>query len=366
MDKRKKELIRCTVLLIVSLACGAALALAPETAAAGAGTGLQICLSVLAPSLFPFLVLSVFAVRCGAAALLGRLLERPIRFLFRLPGSCAAVLLMGLIGGYPVGARGAAALLRSGQITEREAERLCLFCVNAGPAFVLSAVGAGFLHSRRAGAILLLSGLLGSLALGLLLRGRGPLPKAERREAARETAGEAIVSSAADACRSLVSLCCFVVLFSTVLAFVRPLLPPGPALPVISALLEVTGGCRDLALAGAPLWAMAAALGWGGLSVHLQIRSMPGTPRLSALRFALARALHGALAALFAFLLNLWFPLEGTAQPVFSPLDQPQGALGGSPAASAALLAACAAFLLSCSVPRLLPPRQGRAQKLGK
>ena len=42
MDKRKKELIRCTVLLIVSLACGAALALAPETAAAGAGTGLQI------------------------------------------------------------------------------------------------------------------------------------------------------------------------------------------------------------------------------------------------------------------------------------------------------------------------------------
>ena len=128
----------------------------------------------------------------------------------------------------------------------------------------------------------------------------------------------------------------------------------------------MTGGCRDLALAGAPLWAMAAALGWGGLSVHLQIRSMPGTPRLSALRFALARALHGALAALFAFLLNLWVPLEGTAQPVFSPLDQPQGALGGSPAASAALLAACAAFLLSCSVPRLLPPRQGHAQKLGK
>ena len=204
--KRKKELLRCLALLVLSLTAGLGLSLYPETASQGAAAGLDVCLSVLVPSLFPFLVLSVFLVRSGASSLLGRILEKPTRLLFRLPGCCAPVILMGMIGGYPVGARGAASLLRTGDVTEEEARRLTLFCVNAGPAFVLSAVGARFLHSARAGGILLASSLTASLLLGLLLRGRGSvrLPRRTASQAARTGAGEALVASVSDACRSLV------------------------------------------------------------------------------------------------------------------------------------------------------------------
>ena len=79
--KKKTELLRCTILLLISLGAGLALSLFPDTAARGAARGLNVCLSVLVPSLFPFLVLSVFLVRSGAAALLGKLLEGPMRFL---------------------------------------------------------------------------------------------------------------------------------------------------------------------------------------------------------------------------------------------------------------------------------------------
>lgn len=345
--KRKKELLRCLALLALSLTAGLGLSLYPETASQGAAAGLDVCLSVLVPSLFPFLVLSVFLVRSGASSLLGRILEKPTRLLFRLPGCCAPVILMGMIGGYPVGARGTASLLRTGDVTEEEAGRLTLFCVNAGPAFVLSAVGARFLHSARAGGILLASSLTASLLLGLLLRGRGPvrLPRRTASQTARTGAGEALVASVSDACRSLVVMCCFVVLFSVVLAFLSLLLPPGMLVSCLSAVLEVTGGCRDLSAAGAPPWTLAAALGWGGLCVQLQILSLPGTPRLPLWKFSLARLAHAALAALVSLPLCTLLPPDVAAQPVFSnTTSQASPALAASPAAAAALLLSCAVF----------------------
>ena len=348
---RKKELLRSAALLLLSLSCGAALSLAPETAARGAAAGLDVCLGVLVPSLFPFLVLSVFLVRSGGAALLGRVFDRPFRLLFRLPGCCAPVVLMGLAGGYPVGARGAASLLREGSVSEGEARRLTAFCVNAGPAFVLSAVGAGMLRSVQAGAVLLVSGLAASLLLGLLLRGRGGARRTERRRPVRppEKAGQALTASVSDACRSLVSMCCFVVLFSVVYAYFAPLLPPGKARAALAAVLEVTNGCRELTASGAPLWAFAAALGFGSLSVQLQILSLPGVPRVSFPRFLLARLAHAATAALLTALLTPLLPVPAeSAEPVLSnEIGQPSAALAGSPAAAAALLFACTVFLLS-------------------
>ncbi len=347
--KRKRELLRSLALLVCSLGAGLLLSLFPDTAAAGAAAGLDVCLSVLVPSLFPFLVLSVFLVRSGASSLLGRVLEKPARLLFRLPGCCAPAVLMGLIGGYPVGARGAAALLRQGEISQEEARRMTLFCVNAGPAFVLSAVGARFLHSARAGALLLASSLTAGLLLGVLLRGRRAASPRRGRQTpppCTATAGQALVDSVSDACRSLVAMCCFVVLFSTALAYLARLFPPGLPLAALSALLEVTGGCRDLAAAGAPPWALAAALGWGGLCVQLQILALPGTPRLPLWQLALARLAHAALAALIALPLCALFPPEIAAQPVFSNMaEETSPVLSASPAAAAALLLSCAVFL---------------------
>ena len=124
---RKKELLRSAALLLLSLSCGAALSLAPETAARGAAAGLDVCLGVLVPSLFPFLVLSVFLVRSGGAALLGRVFDRPFRLLFRLPGCCAPGVLVGLAGGYPAGARGAASPLCGGG-EDRDDDGGCAEC----------------------------------------------------------------------------------------------------------------------------------------------------------------------------------------------------------------------------------------------
>ena len=85
-----------TVLCIVA-ACG--ILLLPQSAAAGAQTGLSFCAQVLIPSLFPFMVLSSFVVKSGLSSFLSKPLKPITQHLFHLPGCTGATIVMALVGG---------------------------------------------------------------------------------------------------------------------------------------------------------------------------------------------------------------------------------------------------------------------------
>ena len=81
----KKHFARLLLPLGV-LCAAAALLFYPTQAAAGAKRGFGYCVDILIPSLFPFMALSVFVVKSGLAASMGRLTAGPCRILFGLPG----------------------------------------------------------------------------------------------------------------------------------------------------------------------------------------------------------------------------------------------------------------------------------------
>ena len=91
----KKHFARLLLPLGV-LCAAAALLFYPTQAAAGAKRGIGYCVDILIPSLFPFMALSVFVVKSGLAASMGRLTAGPCRILFGLPGSAAAAIVMSL------------------------------------------------------------------------------------------------------------------------------------------------------------------------------------------------------------------------------------------------------------------------------
>ena len=74
--------------------------------------------------------------------------------LFRVNGSCSAAFALGIIGGYPVGAKTAISLYEKQYCTKAEAERMLSFCNNSGPAFILGVVGAGVFSSGTIGMML--------------------------------------------------------------------------------------------------------------------------------------------------------------------------------------------------------------------
>lgn len=319
------------------------LILAPREMADGVREGLALCGSVVIPSLFPFFVLCTFLVRTGLGADLGRLLSPLTEKAFRLPGNAAGAILLGLCGGYPVGARMTAQLYAREELTQAQAERMCLFCVAAGPVFVTGTVGAGMLRSAAAGRLLWAAVTLSCLTLGVLLRFTDDAPARVLETTRREDVCESLCAAVADGGRGMLSMCAWVILFSGICrACAR--LPAGAGLAA-GCLLEVTGGCRLAAAEGLPLPLIAGILGFGGLSVQCQLLPYVTACGVKPSRFWAFRLLGGGLAAVYAMALLRLFPQAAPAALLRQ--GQTLRLSGASVPASVSLLCTAAVFILN-------------------
>lgn len=135
------------------LLVGAELLTHSAQTAEGIREGLVCCATLVIPSLLPFLVFSGMLATTRLGDWVSRPLKPICRWIFHLPPEAGSALLMSMTGGYPVGARTIAQLLEQGRIQPRTARRMLCFCINAGPAFVVSTVGAA-LYSLGAGRVL--------------------------------------------------------------------------------------------------------------------------------------------------------------------------------------------------------------------
>ena len=318
------------------------LVFAPREMADGVRDGLTLCGTVVIPSLFPFFVLCTFVTRTGLSADLGRLLAPVTEKAFRLPGAAAGAILLGLCGGYPLGARMTSQLLERREVTQPQAERMCLFLVTAGPVFVTGTVGAGMLHSAAAGRLLLAAVTLGCLTLGLLLRFTDDAPTPVREIPRRDGVAESLCAAVADGGKGMLSMCAWVILFSGVCRACARL--PAGAGTAAGYLLEVTGGCRLAIENGLPLPLIAGILGFGGLSVQCQILPYVTACGVKPSRFWAFRVLSGGLAAVYAAALLRIFP---HAEPAALLQGQTLRLSGASVSASVSLLCTAAVFILN-------------------
>lgn len=315
-----------------------ALVFRPQEAAAGARAGLALCGETVLPALFPFFVLSALVVELGYAERLGSRLAPVMGPLFGVGGAGASALLLGLIGGYPLGARTVAQLYERGSLSRTEAERLLLFCNNSGPAFLLGVVGAGTLGSPNAGLLLLGTHVVGALGCGLLAPFLRPGETGKKQASSGNGAlsappafSTAFTSAIGSSVRSSLNVCACVVLFGVILRLLRLLgilqagtlleclgLPAACGEALLSGLVELTNGIAALPhspSAGAMLVA-AFLLGFGGLSVFCQTSAMLSGSGLSPLWCLKGQLLHGVLSALLTVLALHAFP--NAAQTVFS------------------------------------------------
>lgn len=351
--------------------CMAALLLYPAQAMDACREGLSLCGNVILPSLFPFFVLSSLTVELGMAARLGQLFAPVMRPLFRVPGEGAAALVLGFVGGYPVGARTTLTLYEQGVCTDAEAERMLAFCNNAGPAFILGVVGTGVFSSSRAGLLLYLTHAAASVCVGLLFRFYRPGAGGHRRTAGRATLPETRRFSAAfpaavgRSVTSVLNICAFVLFFTV---FLRLLSLTGilPALAgllgtvlaplgfsvrlgeqLLIGLIELSSGVWSLSGTGGGRLGLAAfMLGWAGLSVHCQVLSFVGESRLSVRPYFIGKLLHGLLSALLICLFSRLFPSAVPASYTLAEGVEALTGLDGSTALLRAAVGACLVWLL--------------------
>lgn len=295
----------------------AALVLCSAQAMESARYGLMLCAQMIVPSLLPFFILSSLLRQLGLPGVLGRLLAPVTERLFGIGGAGASAFLLGVTGGYPLGAATVAQLYRDGSLTRDEAERALAFCNNSGPAFLIGAAGTGIFHSAGIGLLLYGVHVLAAVLVGMLFAPqRRRKASAERTQIAVVSFAVALPEAVRASVQTLLTVCGFVVTFSVVTgmldaAGIFPALAGVLAgefglelhftRALLTGLLEIgtgLGAMQGLAATPQNLALCAFLIGWGGVSVHCQTAAVLAGTTLKSARHTAGRFLHGVLSAL--------------------------------------------------------------------
>jgi len=319
----KKQSLRDGMFLLLLLLWALGLFLHGRQVAAATASALELCLFILLPSLFPFFVLSSLLISSGIVTRLAPKLEHIMWGLFGLQGACAVPILLGVIGGYPVGARAVSDLYQQGLCSSSQAERLLRFCNNAGPSFFISVIGGGLLQDTKLGVLLWLTHLLSAFILSLIPF-RKDIPQKNRLVSAsadkKTPLLPAFLQAVTDAFASFINICAFVLIFAVItrLSITTPLFfrlcnaLPGSAVfwqGFCAGFLELTTGTSMLTAGRLPRKLLLAALsflcGWGGISVQCQSVSLLHAAGLPCRNYLLAKLLQGVMAGGLTLILGL-------------------------------------------------------------
>lgn len=324
MTEKKNKTRKTTArgaLLLLSLLLLALLLIFPRSAADYARRALNLVATALVPTLFPFMVISDLLYRCGFVSVVGKPLEKPMQKIFRISGEGAGVMLLGMLCGFPIGAKCAVALYDSGRLDASECERLISLSSLPSAAFCISTVGLSLFSSVSVGIALYLSGVLSSIIVGIvtarLFRAEYENLPIKKEAPPRELSVADITEAVSSSAIGVVKISGFVLFFSVLLgvlgdiALLKRL--DGTPVALIYSLLELTSGVAQTAALSdvrVALTLTAFALGWSSLSIHLQIISLAAGRPLRFSRYLLSKLLVGVTSALLVLVGTSIFPLS--------------------------------------------------------
>lgn len=298
------------------------LALQSEQVLPAVRDAMVICYRTVIPSLFPFFVFSGLLLGGGFAEQCARWLSVVMKPLFNVGGAGALSLVIGLISGYPMGAKITAELYKNGDINRTEAERLLPFCNNSGPLFVIGAVGVGMFNSGRTGLFLYAIHGICALLVGVCFRfyGKNTLPQATKHFSKSRVAGKSFATAVAEGVDTVMVVCGYILLFAALetclFSVLGPILPQG-LLIGCKGLAEVTTGCFSAVQSGLSarfaVSLVAGFLGFGGVCVMLQAKGMLQGTDLGFKSYVIGKMLHGVFSALMAFFLYPFVVLESVS-----------------------------------------------------
>ena len=132
--------------------------------------GLNLWANSVVPSLLPFFIATELLLHTNIIFYLGKFLNTIMRPIFNVPGESAFALLMGIISGYPTGAKIVSSFKEKQICTIEECERLIAFTNNSGPLFIVGTVGTSLFYDTKTGYLLLFTHILACLTVGFIFR----------------------------------------------------------------------------------------------------------------------------------------------------------------------------------------------------
>lgn len=265
--------------------------------------------------------------------------------IFNVPGCGAYAMLMGIISGYPIGAKIVTNFRENGMCSKEECERLLAFTNNSGPLFIIGTVGISMFYNSLIGILLFITHLLACLTVGFIFRfwknkfgqtqGLSPhqFSMYNNKNVSFSNLGEVLSKAISSATSTILMIGGFVVLFSVVLSIlensnfisvISSIFEPifnifgitnnSFISGFISGIIELTNGvqkitaipCREIST---NIILSALLLGFGGISILLQVFSITSKTDISIKPYIIGKILHGILASFYTYIFISYFPI---------------------------------------------------------
>lgn len=183
--------------------------------------------------------------------------------------------ILGNIGGYPMGAKVLSELVKEQKISPVDAEKAICFTFASGPAFILGIVSQSVFKCGFLGIIAFISVFLSNLTLYILYLIKHKY-KAEPKPIRFIFSTESVLSAVNSAAYSMINIGSSVVFFAALLAILHKLFPKLSNVTAISAFLEISNILKFKYSDAFTFSAACVLLSFGGLCVHMQIKSISG------------------------------------------------------------------------------------------
>ena len=290
----------------------------PKEALTGVKNGLGLWLNIMIPTLLPFLILTGALLKTGNI----RKLLKPSAFFwktfFGLSPAGAYVLILGLLCGYPMGAKLAHDLYIDQQISRREGEYLLTFSCNASPAFIISYLSGILLKNKISAVQMILTFLAADLFCMLFFRFvvyRGHtvdsvcVDKIKKETYQQDSIGVILDVSIMNGFETITRLGGYILIFSLVFTCIRHYWPFSEQTSILfTSPIELTTGLQQIAhsryswrfrcISSITLTA------FGGLCVMFQTKSVLEN-RLSLFPYVTSKCLNTSLVFLFLVLSDI-------------------------------------------------------------
>ncbi|MEN1966988.1 sporulation integral membrane protein YlbJ [Lentibacillus sp. N15] len=364
-----KQIIKTLILAGITGFIAFAILTVPDQASEASIRGLNIWWESVFPTLLPFFIIAELLMSFGVVNFIGVLFEPIMRPIFNVPGVGSFAWTMGMVSGYPTGAKISAHLREEQQISQIEAERLVSFSNASSPLFIIGVIAGGLFHDLKLGVLLLACHYIANTLVGICMRFYGTSKEKDKKAGRKKVSvkralkemhrtrlndprpfGQVMGDAVLNSVKTLVMIGGFIILFSvfTKLLFILGIspiiasgfhilfkmlmLPIELALPFLSGLFEITLGSQMISQISidnllAQMIIVSFILGFHGLSVQAQVSSIIAKTDIRFAPYFFARFLHAIFAGLLTIVLykplyvnRQAFELEST--PVSADLTQ--------------------------------------------
>lgn len=341
-----KQIIKTLVLAGITGFIAFAILTVPDQASEASIRGLNIWWESVFPTLLPFFIIAELLISFGVVNFIGVLCEPIMRPIFNVPGVGSFAWIMGMVSGYPTGAKISTHLREEQQISQIEAERLVTFTNASSPLFIIGVIAGGLFHDLKLGVLLITCHYIGNALVGFCMRFYG-----RKREKGKKTNrknkvslkralkemhrtrlndprpfGQVIGDAVLNSVKTLVMVGGFIILFSVFtkllfilgispviasgfdLLFKALMLPVELTLPFLSGLFEITLGSQMISQISinnllAQMIIVSFILGFHGLSVQAQVSSIIAKTDIRFAPYFFARFLHAIFASILTIIL---------------------------------------------------------------